>query len=277
MNERLFATLAARLHAAPVVMASVIDARGATPRSTGSRMLIGTAFTAFSVGGGMAEARVIKVARTLLHSYQEKAEIEIDLSGRQGADGICGGAMVVRLKRFMPHEQALVEAQAQALARGARARLDGEPFEPNERLLIIGAGHCGSALAELARPLDFEIRFFDDEPGRLHAWAHDAPPEKIASLDAAFSTEREVYVVLLNRDFAADVLALRALKEHCPSFIGMMGSRKRIQAVSMALNDSPDLLARLVAPVGLDIQAETPHEIAISILAQLIKRRRADR
>jgi xanthine dehydrogenase accessory factor len=83
-----------------------------------------------------------------------------------------------------------------------------------------------------------------------------------------------VFAVLLNRDFAADIAALSVLATRPPVFTGMMGSRRRIAQVRDALPEHADFLARVIAPVGLDIDAQTPAEIAVSILAQLVAERR---
>ena len=82
---------------------------------------------------------------------------------------------------------------------------------------------------------------------------------------------REVYAVLLNRDFHADIATLEVLCRRPPPFLGMMGSRRRIREVFEALPQHRTTLERLQAPIGLEIEAETPHEIAVSILAQLIQ------
>jgi xanthine dehydrogenase accessory factor len=138
MDERLFAELAVRLRHEAVVVASVIETRGATPRKPGARMLVCADATAASIGGGLAEARA-------------------------------------------------------------------------------------------------------------------------------------VYAVLLNRDFGADIASLRELCARPPAFLGMMGSSRRIRQVIGALPEYADALQRLQAPIGLDIAAETPQEIAVSILAQLVQ------
>jgi xanthine dehydrogenase accessory factor len=288
MDERLFRTMARWLAEVPVVLATVIATRGATPRKDGSRMLIGPGRQAFSIGGGLAEASVIEAARTLLeptkmHSSHRTAQVAIDLSGRPGAAGICGGTMQIALRRWMGDSDRLRAQQiADTLAKGNSTPLYGEAYGantdqtliPNARLLIFGAGHCAAALCDLAKFLDYDIWIYDQRQEYLHspsfATAHrvGGRPE---SLRQAFNTDRPMQVVLLNRDFAADVASLRAIKGLPTQFIGMMGSQRRIKTVLDALADQPDLATRLRAPVGIDIQAHTPHEIAISILAQLVQ------
>lgn len=294
MNERLFARLHTWLAAGPVVLASVLNTRGATPRKGGSRMLIAASECHGSVGGGMAEARVLAAAHTLLHDAGRSAEVEIDLSGRQGAAGVCGGQMRIGLRRWHGADDRLRAALiAETLAAGnsltlgcddlggadlSGDALGGEPqlIHPDPRLLIVGAGHCGLALHDFAKQLDFDVWVYDERSDALAAF-NDATrlSGPIESLSSALDTRRELFAVLLNRDFQCDIAALRALCQQPPRFIGMMGSRKRIGEVCAALPEHAAALASLHAPVGIDIGAETPHEIAVSILAELIQQRRA--
>jgi xanthine dehydrogenase accessory factor len=285
LNERIFQTLAHWLAEVPVVLVTVLETRGATPRKGGSRMLIGPGRSAFSVGGGLAEATVIEAARSLLDAAIESGEVAIDLSGKPGAAGICGGVMRIALRTWSGTQQRQRAQQiADHLAAGQRVALlrteyggsDDQQLAPNPRLLIVGGGHCAAALCDLVGFLDYEVWVHDDRREFLDSPSFARARRLNGKADAlrqAFDTQRAVSVVLLNRDFTSDVAALRAIKGLPTHFIGMMGSRKRIGTVFAALPDQPDLATRVQAPVGLDIDAETPHEIAISILAQLIQHR----
>lgn len=286
MDERLFSMLACWLADRPVVVASVASTRGATPRKNGSRMLIAAGITEGSVGGGLAEARVLCRAQEMLATKIDNASLAIDLDGQADAAGICGGHMHVVLRRWagLPDCQR-AQRIAQDLCKGQPVPLDAailgadvEPQEaiPNVRLLIVGAGHCGAALSELARPLDFDIHVFDSRAESLklasfaHATTHCGDFDLLTRI---VDSERVVQTVLLNRNFEADVAALRVLCQKPPHFLGMLGSQRRIGEVRKALPELERSLRDLVAPVGLEIGAETPHEIAISILAQLIEHR----
>jgi xanthine dehydrogenase accessory factor len=235
----------------------VVETRGAVPRERGAKMLIGADWTQFSVGGGAAEARVILAARAM---REDRDEVALDLSGGAGAQGVCGGSMRVALERWT--DVARARAIAAELAAGRRV----EALEPNVRLLIVGGGHCGAALSELARFLDFHLVVYDPRPELSAA----------ATLAEALETPRRVYSVLLNRDYEADVAALRVLATRPPRFTGMMGSRRRIATVRAALPEHSGWIETIVAPVGIELDAQTPHEIAVSILAQLIEFRRRD-
>lgn len=291
VDERLFQHLAELLREQPVVLASVLATRGATPRKRGSRMLITATDTAFSVGGGLAESRVITAARALLQQAADAGDaddVAIDLSGKPGAAGVCGGFMQIGLQRWSgAAEQQRAAAIADALANGESVSLiqsgdrhdAPELLHPNPRLLIVGGGHCAAALCGMAVLLDYQVWVHDSREDCLQSPGFSAAQRLSGSFDAlhsAFRTSREVLVVLLNRDFGSDIASLRALADQVPAFIGMMGSGKRIAEVRAAVPELSALCARLQAPVGLDIGAETPHEIAVSILAQLI-RWRADR
>jgi len=278
VSERLFARLAARLaQDETVALACVVATSGATPRRRGALMLVGSDDDEGTVGGGEAEARVVAAARALLRSGGERTDVAIDLSGRPGAAGVCGGRMDVVVRAWRPGDVARAHAISATLASGHAALLTEADagvalrVEPDPRLLVVGAGHCGRALCRLARELDFDV------------WVHDTREAcftqgEFASttvlcgdasrLSEALATPRPVYAVLLNRDYAADVAALEVIAPAAPAFLGMMGSRRRVAQVRAAL---PQLdLATVVSPVGLEIGAQTPAEIAVSILAQLV-------
>ncbi len=287
MDERLFSSLARLLANESVVLASVATTQGATPRKRGSRMLITSDATEGSVGGGLAEARVIARAREMHAAKTDSATLAIDLDGGTDAAGVCGGCMQIALRRWKDlTDRELAERIAEDLSEGRGVPLsaeilggDVEPQSaiPNVRLLIVGAGHCGAALSELARPLDFDIHVLDsrDEFLKTASFAHATVHcGDIGLLAQIIDCEREVQAVLLNRNFDADVATLRVLCQKPLHFLGMLGSQRRIAEVRKALPDLEGSLRDLVAPIGLEIGAETPHEIAISILAQLIEYRR---
>lgn len=284
MDEALFARLAQWLQHEAVVLAEISETTGNTPRKHGSRMLIARERAAFSVGGGLAEARVMDAARAMLREAASSRIVEIDLGGGAGAAGICGGRMQIVLRRWAGDaDLAQAEAIAAALAAGRIAELaatdlvPAQMLRPNPRLLIVGAGHCGLALYELARYLDFDIAVFDSRNDVFAAGEFGGAAilrGDYAVLATALETQRAVYAVLLNRDFGADIATLDVLCRQPPHFLGMMGSRRRIRQVIDALPQHAQALEALQAPIGVAIAAETPHEIAVSILAQLIAHRR---
>jgi xanthine dehydrogenase accessory factor len=196
--------------------------------------------------------------------------MRIALRRWQGAgDASRAAALAARLAAGETVELTEPEAGGSAAAR----------IDPDPRLVIVGGGHCGLALYELARPLEYDLAVYDPRPEYANAARFPgalALSGEPAVLVTALDTPRTLHVVLLTRDFPSDVAALAVIARapRRPQYLGMMGSARRIHAVRQALPELVEALSGLVAPVGLEIGAETPHEIAISVLAQLVRVRR---
>ncbi len=157
-----------------------------------------------------------------------------------------------------------------------------EPQLPADRLVIVGAGHIAVPLAQVAVLLGFTVTVLDDR--EEFATEDRFPPSaQVLRMDFAqpFATvplDARTHVVLVTRAHKYDFDCLRELlaRPELPRYIGMIGSRRRVRAAFHALLEGgvpPDRLALVHAPVGLDIGAETPAEIAVSIAAELIRDR----
>jgi xanthine dehydrogenase accessory factor len=242
LSERLFSTLADWLGREPVVLATVLDTRGAVPRHRGAHMLIAEGRTAFSVGGGRLEASVIGHARRLMQDARPCDMVAIDLTGRADALGVCGGSLRVALRLWQgPADARRAHEVVTTLQGGDPVTLTateigadaGLCVEADARLLIIGAGHCGLALYRAACALDYDICVHDARSEGFVAedFARATILRDQPALAASLCTRRRLHVVLLNRDYHADVAALSLLAQHDIAFIGMMGSRKRIAQV----------------------------------------------
>lgn len=168
------------------------------------------------------------------------------------------------------------------------SELSGELFAelhtPAEQLVIFGAGHIALPLAELGTRLAFSVVVLDDR--EEFADANRFPPAvSVRTLDLAdplkdIVIDAATYLVLVTRAHKHDFDLLRAVLSlgQQPRYIGMIGSRRRVRAAFTALIDGGvprENLRRVYAPVGLDIGAETPAEIAVSIAAELIRVRRS--
>jgi len=170
-----------------------------------------------------------------------------------------------------------VQVKAYELAEGQAADVFFELFMPPPQLVVVGAGHIAVPLAAMGKMLDYEVVVIDDRttfanktrfPTADNVIVGDYE-ESITSLDLTPST----FVVLVTRGHRHDVLSLRKVIQKPLAYIGMIGSRRRVFAVLKLLKDegvSLDHLAKVRAPIGIDIGAQTPAEIAICILAEII-------
>ncbi len=158
-----------------------------------------------------------------------------------------------------------------------------ERVEPARRLVIVGAGHIGLALARLTGTLGYDVTVVDDRPA--------ADLDTVPGTDARYGADcGEVLAessyppgtdyALLSRGWRADVGALRSILACRPGYVGMVGSRRRVETVFRTLESEGVARADLAfidAPIGIDIGAETPEEIAVSIASALIAHRRISR
>jgi xanthine dehydrogenase accessory factor len=290
-----------------VVLATVVHVKGSTPREVGAKMVISGDGSSFgTIGGGAGEAKVMRQAKTVWQTG-EKQFVEINLTGAAQREGICGGIMQVWLERWSGAAAvALVEQILARLEAGKTATLvtpfaaDQSPYladdltdalpeqlpenafvetlQPPPTLLIVGAGHVGIQLAKVAHLVGFQIAVQDDRS----EWANQqhypqaaifAEPIELAL--AHLTKHSQLYAALVTRGYQYDREALIALlnrKIPC-RYIGMIGSQKRVRQVFQAVEQariSPDQLRSIHAPIGLDIGAQTPEEIAVSITAELI-------
>jgi xanthine dehydrogenase accessory factor len=156
-----------------------------------------------------------------------------------------------------------------------------EVLERPPALVIAGAGHCALPLARLGKMLGFEVVILDDRPDcATQERFPDAARIVVGDLGAeveALKLGPEAHVVLVTRGHKQDEAILRRVIDRDLAYIGMIGSRRRIGAVFADMERDgydPALLDRVHSPIGLDIGAETPEEIAVSIMGEIIKTRR---
>ena len=304
-----YQTLAAELAQHPVVLATVIASRGSVPREVGAKMLVcSDGRITGTIGGGAGEAKVYAQALAVLQSG-DKQWVEVDLSGIPDRDtqGVCGGIMKVWVERWETSSLTLVEEIITTLKNGIAAAIvtpfssDDAPYlnfdavstiqitetcllEPLHQLpllVIIGAGHVAVPLAQTATLAGFQVVVVDDRPEFAQAQRFPdaaqvlAQPTAIAL--ASLPATPNLYAALVTRGLPHDLDALTVLFQRPTHYIGMIGSQKRVQLVRQTLLQqgyAAEKLAHLYAPIGLDIGALTPGEIAISITAELIKVRR---
>ena len=236
------------------VLATIVRASGSTPRTMGARMVVRADGSSFgTIGGGAFEAMVAGDARELLAQADPAPELKRYTFTEQGEDALgmaCGGTAEVLLE-----------------AAGSGARL-----------IVFGAGHVGMALARLATTVGFAPEFVDDRPGFCDA-ARDAAVGPVWNCDSAFvegvpPLDAGCYVAVVTRCHRTDRLALKHVLGRPLRYVGLIGSRRKKAVIFAELAEQDGVpepeLARVRCPIGLPIGGETPEEIAVSIVAELL-------
>jgi xanthine dehydrogenase accessory factor len=193
-------------------------------------------------------------------------------------------------KRLLLDEQIRQSGLTGKLAENSLAILEGEAktvlelFKPKPRLVVFGGGHVAAALAPMAVSLDFDLIVYDDRPSfssparfPMASRTFCEPFDEIGKNVALTSAD---FVVIATRGHRHDEDCLKfVLSGTEPFYVGMIGSKRRTAIARKTLsggNWPAGSLERLHSPIGLDIKATTPAEIAVSILAEMIKARRLD-
>ncbi len=197
-------------------------------------------------------------------------------------DGVCEGSLGDGEAAALRQAAEMLAVGRSGLARVGEARIYVESQARPPHLVIVGAGHIAAPLARLGRLLDFRVTIIDDRP----AFANRVrfPDADALIVDyfrpalEALPLDRQSYVVLVTRGHQHDVDSLLTILDRPTAYIGMIGSARRVRAVFELLEREqkvdPARLDRVHSPIGLDIGAETPAEIAVAIMAEIVKVRR---
>jgi xanthine dehydrogenase accessory factor len=235
----------------PVALVTIVATHGSTPQRVGAKMLVyADGRIVGTIGGGCYENDAFWKAREAIANRRPQLlhyELADDFAQETGL--ICGGQMDVYI----------------------------EPIEPSPELYIIGAGHVGFHLARLAHEVGFRVTVVDDREKFANAerfpTAEDVVVDDIPVWAGRAHLPPHAYAVIVTRGHTNALEALRALAPHDLRYLGLIGSRAKVARIFDALKTDrmPDeQLQRVHAPIGLDIGAVTPQEIAVSILAELI-------
>jgi xanthine dehydrogenase accessory factor len=256
MSSHFFRELSTFLERHPrLAMATVVSAVGSTPREAAARMLVfPDGATHGTIGGGKFESLVVEDAKALLSK---------------------GGLPFTKEYVFLPEGENSFGAVC-----GGRATVMLEIVERPARLFVVGAGHCGRALARVAALTGYELTVCDERAGQLDPGAFPAGSRLVKVADDYSDLPLPApsdYVAVITRGHVTDGLALRRLRGVPAAYVGMMGSRAKRKSLFDELRAEgwrDEEFARISTPIGLDIGAESPEEIAVAIVAEIIGRRR---
>jgi xanthine dehydrogenase accessory factor len=247
--------VAAREGGPAVVVATVIQSPADAPVSVGAKLLLRhDGFTLGSLGGGPLEAAVLADASEALRRHAVESPF-------YAVDG-------TRLSRREAEGRAAYQVMLEA-------------HEPPATLLIVGGGHIGKALATIGDLCGFSVVVVDDRPEYANV-ERFPEADRVICADFAealreFPIDPNTYIVTVTRGHRHDEVSLRQVAESPAAYVGMIGSRRRVGAVFQHLMDDgldPEAVRRVHTPIGLDIGAETPEEIAVAIMAEVIQARR---
>jgi xanthine dehydrogenase accessory factor len=257
MNHEVFAALGEALsRGEEAALVTIVSSNGSTPQRVGAKMLVfGDGRIVGTVGGGCYEHDAIGKAKQVLATRKAttvKYDLNDDFAEETGL--VCGGQMEVFI----------------------------EPIEASPSVYVFGAGHVGYYLAKLAHEAGFGVHVIDDRAAFANSerfpFAASVVVDDIPAWLAQAQLPSTAYAVIVTRGHRNDLDALRALAPRDLRYIGLIGSRAKVSRLYEQLlsetHVDPALLERIHAPIGLDIGAVTPQEIAVSITAELIAVRR---
>lgn len=289
------------------VLAAVVQRQGSSPGALGAAMLIRRDGTfAGTVGGGTMEAATLDAAKELFAAGGGWRKIEVDLAGKAAAEAgmICGGSSEIFLDLADRADLPAFEVARQCDSENGRGYLtyvldatprtltfedelgpDVEtgdsvihiPMQGNGTLFIFGGGHVGLETARIGDMVGFKTIVLDDRESFVNATRFpESTPillddfEKLPDL----GIDANSYLVIATRGHLHDLTVLDYALRSDAVYIGMIGSRRKRDMIyerMTALGHDKDALARVHSPIGLEIGSETPAEIAVSIVAQLIR------
>ena len=221
----------------PVALATVVEVKGASPAQMGFKLLVRPDGSVVgNLGGGALEQRVREEAVAALQEGQSRlVHYTLRQEGPNAVGMLCGGEVTVFV----------------------------EVYQPAPLLLIVGGGHIGQPLAEMARIVGFDVQVVDVRPERATVPQFD--PTAITPW---------TYVVLITENHVTDEQALRQVLDTPAAYVGMIGSRRKVSTIfdHLRAESIPEKrLARVHAPIGLDLGGHSPAEIALSILAEIVQ------
>jgi xanthine dehydrogenase accessory factor len=237
-------------------LATIVNARGSIPSVIAAKMLIRDDGSIIgTVGGGCVESDVRKGAMEVMRDEKPRTfNFNLDQQPEDDDNGLaCGGSLQVFI----------------------------EPLIPSPRLYIFGAGHVGLAVHRVAALAGFETVVADDREVYANRErfpdAHEILTGEMDEIMAGLAPADSSYIVIVTRGHRHDLRVLRWALETPAHYIGMIGSGRKVLGIYQQLEAegvARDSFKRVFAPIGLDIKAATPEEIAVSIVAELIAIRR---
>ncbi len=295
-----------------VILLYVLESKGSSPGRQGFKMAV-AADGDFSgtIGGGIMEHKFVEMAKAKLLDHAEEAAIYKQVHDKAAAKNqsgmICSGEQTIFLYRLQRSDIDPINFLIDSLGQNRNGSLTltqdslsfSETVPPQDfyfeqanetqflliektghknQLHIIGGGHCALAFSKLMSGMDFYIRVYDEREGlntmQANSYAHEKRILKSYNeLSSMIDEGMNVYVVIMTFGYRTDDIALRALINKKFKYIGLLGSKKKIEKMKQDYrkeNIDESMLSAVHAPIGIQIKSQTAEEIAISIAAEII-------
>jgi xanthine dehydrogenase accessory factor len=257
VNHEIFAAVGEALtRGDEVALITIVSSNGSTPQRVGAKMLVfADGRTVGTIGGGCYENDALLKAREALRTRKAiRAKYDLNDDFAEDTGLVCGGQMEVFI----------------------------EPLEAPPALYVFGAGHVGFFVARLASDAGFEVHVVDDRAAFANRErfpnAAEVVVDDIPTWLASTTLPSSAYAVIVTRGHRHDLDALQALANRPLRYLGLIGSRAKVARIYEQLlaqgQTTLEDLSHVHAPIGLDIGAVTPQEIAVSIVAELVAVRR---
>ncbi|MFK8013544.1 MAG: XdhC family protein [Marinicellaceae bacterium] len=282
---------------------TVIESKGSAPGRRGFMMIVDDANELYgSIGGGIMEYKLVEKAKNLLkqkklHSFCIK---QIHRGDAQSSSGmICSGEQTIAFTPLSKKQQDLVLSLADA----AMIEITQHGIQPiadlteescliesdlkwyytqrqqqSKTVHLFGAGHVSVPTSELLNKLGFQVRLYDNRQNintyRDNHWVVSKQIVDYSHIHQSIVFAENDYIVLMTHKFTEDKLILSQLLNEKCAYLGVLGSKNKIKVMFNALikeKYKQDDLDKVYAPIGLDIHSQTTTEIAVSIVAQVIK------
>jgi len=228
------------------VLCTIVSTKGSSPLKAGAKMIVSEDGKYYgTVGGGSVERKTIEKAELILQSSVPSL-IKIDLINDDGNS--CGGTVDIFI----------------------------EPISTNQKLYVFGAGHIGKALYNISKTLGFDITFIDNRENIFDGWPTCVSIKVISDFKKYLEQiefDDTIFIAIITYDHNIDWEIISYCANKPWRYLGMMGSRRKIKTMANNLRNkgiSDDIIDKINMPIGLDIDAETAEEIAISISAKLV-------
>ncbi|MGA8299643.1 MAG: XdhC/CoxI family protein, partial [Terriglobales bacterium] len=236
-------------------VATIVNVRGSIPSFKTAKMLVrDDGSIVGTIGGGCVEAEVWQAAREVMETERPRSlNFDLNKDPKNDTGLVCGGTLEIFI----------------------------EPILPPAELFIFGAGHVATSVYRVARIVGFDVTIVDDRENYANRERFPEAQQVLAQdFDAAMAQldpSEASYIVIATRGHRDDMRVLRWAVQTPARYVGMIGSKRKTATIFKELRAeglAAELFERVHAPIGLDIGALTPEEIAISIMAELIAKRR---